>query len=56
MSRDLDFGCVWLNTHIRLAAEMPHGGFARSGYRKDVSGYGLEHDGARVKHVLSLLA
>ena len=38
MSRDLDFGCVWINTHIPLAAEMPHGGFGQSGYGKDLSG------------------
>ncbi|GAA1828456.1 aminobutyraldehyde dehydrogenase [Microlunatus capsulatus] len=54
MSRDLDFGCVWLNTHIPLAAEMPHGGFGASGYGKDLSGYGLE-DYTRVKHVMSSL-
>ena len=52
MSRDLDFGCVWINTHIPLAAEMPHGGFGQSGYGKDLSGYGLE-DYTRVKHVMS---
>ena len=54
MSRDLDFGCVWVNTHIPLAAEMPHGGFGSSGYGKDLSGYGLE-DYTRVKHVMSSL-
>jgi betaine-aldehyde dehydrogenase len=54
MSRDLDFGCVWVNTHIPLAAEMPHGGFGGSGYGKDLSGYGLE-DYTRVKHVMSSL-
>jgi betaine-aldehyde dehydrogenase len=52
MSRDLDFGCVWINTHIPLAAEMPHGGFGQSGYGKDLSGYGLE-DYTRIKHVMS---
>jgi betaine-aldehyde dehydrogenase len=52
MSRGLDFGCVWINTHIALAAEMPHGGFGQSGYGKDLSGYGLE-DYTRVKHVMS---
>ena len=36
MSRDLDFGCVWVNSRIPLAAEMPHGGFGRSGYGKDL--------------------
>ena len=42
MARDLDFGCVWINTHIPLVAEMPHGGFKRSGYGKDLSMYGFE--------------
>ena len=52
MARDLDFGCVWINTHIPLVAEMPHGGFKRSGYGKDLSLYGFE-DYTRVKHVMS---
>jgi betaine-aldehyde dehydrogenase len=52
MARDLDFGCVWINTHIPLVAEMPHGGFKRSGYGKDLSAYGFE-DYTRVKHVMS---
>jgi betaine-aldehyde dehydrogenase len=51
VSRRLDFGCVWVNTHIPLVAEMPHGGFKRSGYGKDLSMYGLE-DYTRVKHVM----
>jgi betaine-aldehyde dehydrogenase len=51
-SRDLDFGCVWINTHIPLVAEMPHGGFGQSGYGKDLSMYGFE-DYTRVKHVMS---
>jgi len=51
-SRDLDFGCVWINTHIPLVAEMPHGGFGHSGYGKDLSMYGFE-DYTRVKHVMS---
>jgi betaine-aldehyde dehydrogenase len=51
MSRDLDFGCVWINTHIPLVAEMPHGGFKHSGYGKDLSVYGFE-DYTRVKHVM----
>lgn len=42
MSRALDFGCVWVNTHIPLVAEMPHGGFKNSGYGKDLSTYGFE--------------
>jgi betaine-aldehyde dehydrogenase len=51
MTRRLDFGCVWVNTHIPLVAEMPHGGFKHSGYGKDLSVYGLE-DYTRVKHVM----
>ncbi len=52
MSRRLDFGCVWINTHIPLVAEMPHGGFKHSGYGKDLSVYGLE-DYTRIKHVMA---
>jgi betaine-aldehyde dehydrogenase len=52
MSRRLDFGCVWINTHIPLVAEMPHGGFKHSGYGKDLSIYALD-DYTRVKHVMS---
>ncbi|HEV8651940.1 MAG TPA: gamma-aminobutyraldehyde dehydrogenase [Actinomycetes bacterium] len=52
MARGLDFGCVWINTHIPLVAEMPHGGFKHSGYGKDLSMYGLE-DYTRIKHVMS---
>ncbi|WP_405067251.1 gamma-aminobutyraldehyde dehydrogenase [Kribbella sp. NBC_01510] len=51
MSARLDFGCVWVNTHIPLIAEMPHGGFKHSGYGKDLSMYGLE-DYTRIKHVM----
>jgi betaine-aldehyde dehydrogenase len=51
MSARLDFGCVWVNTHIPLIAEMPHGGFKHSGYGKDLSLYGLE-DYTRIKHVM----
>jgi betaine-aldehyde dehydrogenase len=47
----LDFGCVWINTHIPLVAEMPHGGFKHSGYGKDLSMYALE-DYTRIKHVM----
>jgi betaine-aldehyde dehydrogenase len=54
MARRLDFGCVWINTHIPLVAEMPHGGFKHSGYGKDLSMYGLE-DYTRVKHVMTNL-
>ena len=49
---ELDFGTVWVNAHIPLAAEMPHGGFGKSGYGKDLSLYGLE-DYTRVKHVMT---
>ncbi|HKG52412.1 MAG TPA: gamma-aminobutyraldehyde dehydrogenase [Actinomycetales bacterium] len=52
MSRSLDFGCVWINTHIPLVAEMPHGGFKHSGYGKDLSMYGFE-DYTRIKHVMA---
>ncbi len=51
VARRLDFGCVWVNTHIPLVAEMPHGGFKHSGYGKDLSVYGLE-DYTRIKHVM----
>jgi len=54
MSKALDFGCVWINTHIPLVAEMPHGGFKKSGYGKDLSGYGFE-DYTRIKHVMTNL-
>lgn len=54
LSKALDFGCVWINTHIPLVAEMPHGGFKRSGYGKDLSAYGFE-DYTRVKHVMTAL-
>lgn len=52
MSRGLDFGVVWINTHIPFVAEMPHGGFKHSGYGKDLSMYGFE-DYTRIKHVMS---
>jgi betaine-aldehyde dehydrogenase len=52
MAKQLDFGCVWINTHIPLVAEMPHGGFKHSGYGKDLSLYGFE-DYTRIKHVMS---
>ncbi|MDT4894324.1 MAG: betaine-aldehyde dehydrogenase [Pseudonocardiales bacterium] len=51
MTRRLDFGCVWVNCHIPIVAEMPHGGFKHSGYGKDLSVYGLE-DYTRIKHVM----
>jgi betaine-aldehyde dehydrogenase len=51
MAKRLDFGVVWINTHIPIVAEMPHGGFKHSGYGKDLSLYGLE-DYTRIKHVM----
>jgi betaine-aldehyde dehydrogenase len=54
MARAMDFGCVWINTHIPLVAEMPHGGFKQSGYGKDLSMYGFD-DYTRIKHVMSSL-
>jgi betaine-aldehyde dehydrogenase len=51
MAKRLDFGCVWINTHIPIVSEMPHGGFKKSGYGKDLSVYGLE-DYTRIKHVM----
>jgi betaine-aldehyde dehydrogenase len=54
MSKRLDFGCVWINTHIPIVAEMPHGGFKHSGYGKDLSMYGFE-DYTRIKHVMANL-
>ena len=49
-----DFGCVWINTHIPLVAEMPHGGFKQSGYGKDLSGYSFE-EYTRIKHVMTAI-
>ncbi|MPZ84542.1 MAG: aldehyde dehydrogenase family protein [Actinophytocola sp.] len=51
MTGKLDFGCVWVNTHIPFISEMPHGGFKHSGHGKDLSMYGFE-DYTRVKHVM----
>jgi betaine-aldehyde dehydrogenase len=51
----LQFGCVWVNDHIPLASEMPHGGFKQSGYGKDLSMYALE-DYTEVKHVMVSLS
>ncbi|MDQ1562473.1 MAG: betaine-aldehyde dehydrogenase [Actinomycetota bacterium] len=53
-AKHLDFGCVWINTHIPLVAEMPHGGFKHSGYGKDLSAYGFD-DYTRIKHVMSYI-
>jgi betaine-aldehyde dehydrogenase len=55
VSRALRFGCVWINDHIPLVSEMPHGGFKESGYGKDLSVYSLE-DYTVVKHVMASLA
>ncbi|MEI6867464.1 MAG: gamma-aminobutyraldehyde dehydrogenase [Actinomycetes bacterium] len=54
MAKAFDFGCVWINTHIPIVAEMPHGGFKHSGYGKDLSTYGFE-DYTRIKHVMTNL-
>ncbi|MBV9095740.1 MAG: gamma-aminobutyraldehyde dehydrogenase [Streptosporangiaceae bacterium] len=54
MAKRLDFGAVWINTHIPMVAEMPHGGFKHSGYGKDLSLYGFE-DYTRIKHVMSYI-
>jgi betaine-aldehyde dehydrogenase len=54
MAKRLDFGCVWINTHIPVVAEMPHGGFKKSGYGKDLSAYSLD-DYTRIKHVMANL-
>jgi betaine-aldehyde dehydrogenase len=54
VSRALRFGCVWINDHIPLVSEMPHGGFKESGYGKDLSVYSLE-DYTVVKHVMANL-
>lgn len=53
-AKKLDFGAVWINCHIPLVAEMPHGGFKHSGYGKDLSSYGFE-DYTRIKHVMSYI-
>ncbi|MGY0389997.1 gamma-aminobutyraldehyde dehydrogenase [Nocardioides sp. WG-D5] len=54
VSKRLDFGVVWINTHIPYISEMPHGGFKHSGYGKDLSVYGFE-DYTRIKHVMSFI-
>jgi betaine-aldehyde dehydrogenase len=54
VSRALRFGCVWINDHIPLVSEMPHGGLKESGYGKDLSVYSLE-DYTVVKHVMASL-
>jgi len=54
VSKALRFGCVWVNDHIPLASEMPHGGYKQSGYGKDLSMYSLE-DYTQIKHVMASL-
>ncbi|MDP9347210.1 MAG: gamma-aminobutyraldehyde dehydrogenase [Actinomycetota bacterium] len=54
VSKALRFGCVWINDHIPIASEMPHGGFGQSGYGKDLSAYSLE-DYTHIKHVMASL-
>ena len=54
VSAALDFGCVWINTHIPFVAQMPHGGFKDSGDGKDLSMYGFE-DYTRIKHVMAYM-
>ena len=53
-ARRLQYGTVWINDHIPLVSEMPHGGFKQSGYGKDLSMYSLE-DYTIVKHVMAKL-
>ncbi len=55
VARALRFGCVWINDHIPLASEMPHGGFKQSGYGKDLSIYAVE-DYTEIKHVMVSLS
>jgi betaine-aldehyde dehydrogenase len=55
VAKALRFGTVWINDHIPLASEMPHGGFKQSGYGKDLSGYALE-DYTEIKHVMVSLS
>jgi aminobutyraldehyde dehydrogenase len=51
VAAELQYGCTWINTHFMLVSEMPHGGFKRSGYGKDLSTYALE-DYSVVRHVM----
>jgi betaine-aldehyde dehydrogenase len=55
VTAELDFGCVWVNTHGPLVAEMPHGGFGHSGHGKDLSAYAFA-EYTRVKHVMTRFA
>ena len=52
MARKLQFGAVWINTHIPLVNEMPHGGYKQSGYGKDMGSYSLE-EYTQIKHVMA---
>ncbi|WP_258175060.1 aldehyde dehydrogenase family protein [Actinopolyspora mortivallis] len=54
VSSNLDYGCVWINTHLPLPSEMPHGGFKQSGFGKDLSLYGID-EFTRVKHVMHMI-
>jgi betaine-aldehyde dehydrogenase len=51
VANSLRFGCVWINDHIPIASEMPHGGYKQSGYGKDLSKYAIE-DYQEIKHVM----
>ncbi len=51
VARALQFGCVWVNDHLPITSEMPHGGYKQSGYGKDLSAYSLE-DYTQIKHVM----
>jgi acyl-CoA reductase-like NAD-dependent aldehyde dehydrogenase len=53
-ARRLRYGIVWINDHMTLVSEMPHGGFKQSGYGKDMSMYSIE-DYTVVKHVMAKL-
>jgi 1-pyrroline dehydrogenase len=54
-ARRLRYGTVWINDHLTIASEMPHGGFGQSGYGKDMSSYSIE-DYTIVKHVMAKIA
>jgi len=50
-TREIKAGCVWVNDHIPIISEMPHGGFKQSGFGKDMSAYSFE-EYTQVKHVM----
>jgi acyl-CoA reductase-like NAD-dependent aldehyde dehydrogenase len=54
MARKMEFGTVWINTHIPLTPEMPHGGYKESGHGKDMSIYSIE-EYTNIKHVMASL-